>query len=106
VVVPLSMPVQQQAAFEGVEEGDVVQGWVEQRLMPLRIAATWGSFLPTQTGQESPPTLVHFAATQARWKAELFAADKVVEFLDLGNHMCSEDQSSWDHSLHVCKWAQ
>jgi hypothetical protein len=26
---------------------------------------------------------VHFAATQARWKAELFAADEVVEFLDL-----------------------
>ena len=48
MVVPLSMPVQQQAPFEGVEEGDVVQGWVEKRLMPLRIAETCrGSILPT-----------------------------------------------------------
>jgi hypothetical protein len=54
VVVPLSMPVQQQAAFEGVEEGDVVQGWVEQRLMPLRIAATWGSLLPTAKTNAQP----------------------------------------------------
>jgi len=102
VLVPLSMPVQQQAPFEGVEKGDVVQGCVEQRLMPLRIAATCrGSFLPTQTGQESPSELVHFVATQARPKAELFVADKVVEFLDLGNHLGLEDQSSRDHSLHV-----
>ena len=50
MLVPLSMPVQQQASFEGVEKGDVVQGCVEQRLMPLRIAA----FLPTAKTNAQP----------------------------------------------------
>jgi hypothetical protein len=44
-----SMHVEQQAPFDGVDEGDGVHCWIEQRMMPKRIAATrqGSSFLPT-----------------------------------------------------------
>lgn len=51
-----SMHVEQQAPFDGVDEGDGVHCWVEQRMMPHRIAATrqGSSFLPTAKTNAQP----------------------------------------------------
>lgn len=51
-----SMHVEQQAPFDGVDEGDGVHCWIEQRMMPHRIAATrqGSSFLPTAKTNAQP----------------------------------------------------
>jgi hypothetical protein len=51
-----SMHVEQQAPFDGVDEGDGVHCWIEQRMMPHRIAATrqGSSFLPTAKANAQP----------------------------------------------------